>query len=107
MLDISIISQNLGFEEDEVIMLFEMFIESATDSMISLKSAIESNDYEQIKQHTHSIKGSAANIMLDEVVNLAKEIETSAINSSNINYEDKYKLLNNALQNIKLMEKLC
>lgn len=107
MLDISIISQNLGFEEDETIMLFEMFIESATDSMISLKSAIESHDYEQIKQHTHSIKGSAANIMLDEVANIAKEIETSAINSSNINYEDKYKLLDNALQNIKLIEKLC
>jgi HPt (histidine-containing phosphotransfer) domain-containing protein len=104
MLNLSKIAQELDFEEEDVIMLIEMFKESANDSMIALIEAIEKNDYKEIKHNSHSIKGSAANIMLNDIVFLAKEIESAAIQQESIDYHAKYRQLYNALQNINIEE---
>ena len=104
MLDISKISQELGFEREEVMMLLDMFMQSAMQSMQELKIALESADYIGIKEHAHAIKGSAANLMLDEICNLSKEIEEAAIFKTKLDYGDRFTKLYYALKNLQQME---
>ncbi len=104
MINLEKISQQLGFEEEEVQMLLDMFYESTTQSMQTLKNAIETLDFETIKQEAHSIKGSAANLMLDDIFNISKEIEDAAKDKLNINYNRIYSLLESSLHSLKEQE---
>ena len=69
------IADNLGFELSDVEMLIDMFIEASNDSLDQMKTAIQENNFDDIVATSHAIKGSAANIMLDDIANLAQEIE--------------------------------
>jgi len=86
MIDFESIANRLGFESDDLLMLFSIFNDSAKESISDLKSSIKDNDFTQIKSLAHSIKGSAANLMLEDIETLAQTIESSAKNQENIDY---------------------
>jgi HPt (histidine-containing phosphotransfer) domain-containing protein len=99
-LDIQKIADSLEFDLEDVQMLIEVFLESTNEILIRLKTAIENEDFESIHQEAHSIKGSAANLTLNDIAELAKEIELSARNSVSINYQEKYQKLEQLITNI-------
>ena len=98
--DLQEIADTLGFDLGDVEMLLNMFIEASNDSLDELKIAISDNNYDAIAASAHAIKGSAANLMINNVVDVAQIIETSGNENTDINYIDKYeelKLLVNSL----------
>jgi len=95
-LDLQKIADELEFDLEDVEMLLEVFLEGVQENLVELKNGIDSNDYEAIFRAGHAIKGSSANLTLNNISNLAKEIESNARAGQSINYEeyyDKLKLL--------------
>jgi len=73
--DVAKIASILGIPEKHIPLLVNAFLDESGSIFERLFAAIESSDFEQITLHAHSIKGSAANLRLEEVSELAKEIE--------------------------------
>lgn len=99
--DLQKIADELDFDLEDIEMLIEVFLESAEESLVLLKTAIQNNDLEEIFKSSHAIKGSSANLILTDISNIAKEIEKEARDGNNINYIEKYETLNNMISNIR------
>lgn len=99
--DLEIIAQKLEFDLEDVEMIFGMFLETAAESIENIKKGIDSNDMDLVFQSAHAIKGSAANLTLEEIADLAKVIEQAARESEDINYNQKYEELKNIIENIE------
>lgn len=99
-IDIQKIADELDFDLEDVEMLLEVFLESANNSLVKLEEAIKINDIEGIIHTSHSIKGSAANLTLINISEIAKEIEYSARETLNIDYQEKYKILEKFIKSI-------
>ena len=78
MLDINLLAEALGFEEEEAIILLELFMESLETSLANIEDALASNDFKKIAYEAHAIKGSAANLLLADIVDIAVHIEKCA-----------------------------
>jgi len=90
MIDLQKIANELDFDLEDVEMLMEVFLDSASNSLKTLKTAIESNEMEQIFSSAHSLKGSSANLTLMNISDLAGEIEHAAKEQVSINFMDKF-----------------
>ena len=99
-LDMQKIADTLEFDLEDVEMLVGVFLSTANDSLVELKRSIELNDKESIMRIAHSIKGSAANLTLIDISEVAKEIETGARSSLELNYEEKYNNLEKLIKSI-------
>jgi HPt (histidine-containing phosphotransfer) domain-containing protein len=104
MIDIEKMAAQLGFETEEVAMLLEMFLESAKMSLQELKTAIDSQDFDAIRTHAHSIKGSATNLTLETIYLQAKSIEDAARAEESIAYEEAYETLKTLIDSITIPE---
>jgi HPt (histidine-containing phosphotransfer) domain-containing protein len=91
--DLEQIANDLDFEVEDVQELIDIFTEVAKSSLELMKIGINENNFEKITQSAHSIKGSSSNILLDDISKLAKEIEMSAKDRLDIDYQSKYKQL--------------
>ncbi|MGB5866673.1 MAG: Hpt domain-containing protein [Arcobacteraceae bacterium] len=100
-LDLQKIADELEFDLEDVEMLIEVFLESVTESLQSLNNAIMSNDYEAILYSAHSIKGSAANLTLMHISELARTIEYHARAKDAIEYNKFYDELKKYINDIK------
>ncbi len=103
-IDIESLAAKLGFENEEVAMLLEMFLETAHASMQALKSAIEAEDCNAIREHAHSIKGSAANLTLEPLYLAAKALEEAAKAQQAIDYMQHYAQLETLIGEISVPE---
>ncbi|NWF66723.1 MAG: response regulator, partial [Campylobacterales bacterium] len=97
-------SKTLGLDLDLIKELFLEFIISSKDDLLSLKNAIESNNFEDMKLFAHKIKGAASNLRVDEIYEISKDIEYSAKDCIDKNYhelfvklEECFELLENSL----------
>ena len=95
------IASELDFELEDVQMLLEVFLEGAKESLALLRSAIDENNLEEIYKSAHAIKGSAGNLTLNEIADLAKEIETSAKEEKEIDYAGKFEALKKSISKIE------
>lgn len=77
-IDTAHIASILGIPEKHIPMLVGAFLEEAGTIFENLFIAIDSNDMAGISLHAHSIKGSAANLRLEEIAELAKDIEIAS-----------------------------
>ncbi len=100
-IDLQKIADELDFDLEDVEMLLEVFTESANESLESLKTAIDDNNFEGIFHAAHAIKGSSANLTLMDISNIAKEIELEARADNSINYLEKYNNLKVLLDNLE------
>lgn len=93
--DLQKIADELDFDLEDIEMIFGVFLEGSKKSLCELKKAIELKNMEDIFHLAHSIKGSAANLTLMEISNIAKEIEFAADSKENIDYKSKFEALRN------------
>lgn len=100
-IDLQKIADELDFDLEDVEMLIEVFLQSAKENMAKLKNAIDSNELEDIFHTAHTIKGSAANLMLNDISNVAKFIEHNARESKTIDYKQHYNQLALLIKNIQ------
>lgn len=85
----------IGLKAKHIPLLVGSFLGESQTIMESLSEAIDSNSYEDIKLHAHSIKGSAGNLKFDDIYEMAKEMELSAINATS---DFDYKAYLNAIK---------
>ena len=85
-MNIEKIAKDLDFEIEDVMMLLEVFLVTSKKSLENIFNAIESEDYETIYKAAHSIKGSAANLLLEDISEQASNIEKNARNKELVNY---------------------
>jgi len=95
------IADKLDFDLEDVEMLLEVFLESAQESMSSLEEAVKENNLEQIFKAAHAIKGSAANLTLNEISDLAKDMEHSAREEESAQYGSMFENLKKLIDNIQ------
>ncbi len=86
MMDIEALAETLDFDIEDVAILVELFVENAQVSLANIEEAIEGNDIASIQNEAHAIKGSAANLMLVDIQNMARDMEEAARENRKINY---------------------
>lgn len=100
-IDLQKLADDLDFDLEDVEMLIEVFVETATESLKVLKTAIANDDYEQIFNTAHSIKGSAANLTLSNISEVAKKLETMVRAEEKNDYFEVYLELSQLINNIQ------
>ena len=92
----------IGLKAKHIPMLIASFIEESTSIMNQLKDAIDAKDYPNMKLHAHSIKGSAGNLKFNEIYEIAKEMELSAMESDGgFDYNSYFDAISSAIATIK------
>jgi len=99
-IDLEKIADHLDFDLEDVVMLIEVFKEGAIESLETMKKAIEANDLDTVYKSAHSIKGSSANLTLNDISNIAKEIEQNAKEAKEFNYQERYNQLEKLIRSI-------
>lgn len=69
------VKAEFGFDDDIVKELLNDFFESTKLQLNELEQAINNSDAEQITQISHSIKGAAGNLRMDDIFELSKKLE--------------------------------
>jgi len=86
MIDIENLASALEFDIEDVEILVELFVESAQVSLANIEEAIEGNKIDVIAAEAHAIKGSAANLLLTDIQDIARDMENAAKENRKINY---------------------
>jgi histidine phosphotransfer protein HptB len=83
------VSQHLDFDalnslkeimEDDFSFLVETFLSDSADRITALKSAVESEEVDNVRRSAHSFKGSCSNLGVLKLANLCAQIERKAVN---------------------------
>lgn len=98
------IADTLEFDLEDIEMLMEIFLSDAKASLEKTNDLIVSNDFIEIKNIAHGIKGSASNLMLEEVVEIAQQIEQLAKTESSADYSAMFATLKTKLLKIEEMK---
>ncbi len=101
-IDLQTMADKLDFDLEDVEMLVEVFLSEAKKNLVDLKKAIDTNNLEDIFRYAHSIKGSAANLTLQEISNIAKEMEDNARINATFDYKATYEILRQFIDNIRM-----
>ena len=101
-IDLQTIADELDFDLEDVEMLVEVFLSEAKKNLVNLKKAIDTNNLEDIFRYAHSIKGSASNLTLQEISNIAKEMEDNARKNATFDYKTACEILKQLIDNIRI-----
>jgi len=78
---------SIGLKAKHMPILIGSFLDESKMIIVSLREAIDSGDFENMKLHSHSIKGSAGNLKFSEIYEMAREMEfASADKNSDFDY---------------------
>jgi len=94
-LDHEVMAKDIGLKVKHMPMLIASFLEESAPILKKLQAAAESKDYEAIRAEAHSIKGSAGNLRLNELADMAKELEHAG-DKSDVDFE--YMLYTQAME---------
>ena len=98
---LSMFTESLKLNKNIVKQLVNVYFESVGEDLKSLKEAVENKDLDKIYKLAHKINGASANLKMEEVVSIAKELEKNALNKVKIDYQEKFEKLKNLIENIK------
>ena len=103
-LDTKKLSEELMLNDDELVMLLELFIKKMKKTLPELQEAIKSKDYEKIALMAHSIKGSSGNFRIEALQNYASEIEQMAKEENRLyDYNSIYEYIRQRVEEIKIV----
>ena len=68
----------MGLDEEIVDMLLDNFFLTLDNDLKKIQDAIDSKNSESIVQSSHYLKGSCANLAMNDAVKILQEIETKA-----------------------------
>ena len=103
-LDEEFLYKELALNEEELIMLLELFLKKRDDLLEKLEDAISIRSYEEIARLAHNIKGSSGNFRLEEVQNLAALIEDKAKEQNELfDYQKSFDSLVKKLMAIEIL----
>lgn len=95
-----------GLDNEFVKDLLVTFLNSAKNSINNIISALKDGTFDKVQLEAHSIKGAARTLNLDEVANVAYEIEMHAKEKSvDFDYEKHLKILEDWINNFEIYYK--
>ena len=77
-MDLKTLAGNLGLEVGEFLELVELFVETATNQIESIKKALQAEDNEEVARIAHSLKGAAGNLGFNRIYEMAQAITSWA-----------------------------
>ena len=77
-MDIEKLADNLGLDVEDFNELFDLYITTTSSDLEQLKAALNEENVELVHERAHSIKGSSGNLGLDELFELARDIDDKA-----------------------------
>lgn len=102
---IEFLNEDLGAET--VVELTEVYIESTNEIIKKLKNALDSSDFEKIRNLVHSLRGNSGTFGFELLVSVCKELE---VNISENKTDGTDRLLNivisEVLENVELLRKV-
>lgn len=97
------LAATIGLKPKHVPMLIGSFLDESKTIMSDLKDAIEKRDFDNMKLHAHSIKGSAGNLKLNEIYEMAREMEFAAADQrSDFDYTLYFDTIEASIASIKI-----
>lgn len=103
-LDTKKLQEELKLSKDELLMLLKLFLKKMNEIIPQLYNAIESQNYIKISNLTHSIKGSSGNFRIQELQDLAAQMESQAQKKeSGFPYSDVLKKIEKIVLKIKIL----
>ncbi len=100
MYNLESIAVQLGFGLDDVKTIVRVLVQEADTSMQKIKEMFKHHAWEQIALEAHSIKGSAGNMHLNELMELSKTLETAAQQQDTQQVESLINSINASLQQL-------
>ena len=93
---------SIGLSIKHIPILIESFLQESQPAILSLKEAIEVNDFDSIHRYAHFIKGSAGNLKFNEVYEMSKEMEFAATDKkTNFDYLAYFDAIETAISTLK------
>jgi HPt (histidine-containing phosphotransfer) domain-containing protein len=80
-MDVKALSENIGIDVETYVEILGMFYERTLEDMDIIQSALQEGKSDAAVRGAHSIKGAAANLGIEDISELAKEIEFKARDS--------------------------
>ena len=87
------LAEKLGLDVEDIRELLELYVETTYSDLAQLKEAIKAKDAQLAHAKAHSIKGASGNLGLDEMYELAKEIDNQARANSLDRLDDMVQVL--------------
>ncbi len=100
MINIEELANELEFDIEDVYELLNMFINSAMISLEEIKQAFSNQDIKGIRDGAHAIKGSAGNLLLNEIYLIAQRLEKSATEGKTMNLVGDYRELEQIIEDL-------
>jgi HPt (histidine-containing phosphotransfer) domain-containing protein len=97
------IAQRVNFSLENTQKLLDIFYESTHTLLNRLDEAIEANDYDTIYRSSHSLKGSASNLLFDDIYAITKELEAAAKEKQPYEYSKKVEEIRYILQHTQVI----
>ena len=94
------IATQLGFKRSDIDMLLTMFSKNAATSLEEMEATIADNNMQGIVDSAHAIKGSAGNLKLTDIYELAMSIEMAAKNAEEMDFSRECNALSVLLKNV-------
>lgn len=101
---IKVISEATCIDDIAIIneLIFE-FIESCENEVKLILDELGKKNIENVYMHSHSIKGMAANLHFQEILDISQSIEISSKNNEEIEYDVLIRQLSKAIKKLKLL----
>ena len=97
------IASALGISEAHIPLLVGSFLDESKTILESLSLGIQAKDFGEITLHGHSIKGSAANLRLNDIAELAKSIELAGkASDESFDYSGSYERLKALIEDLEV-----
>lgn len=94
---------SIGLKPKHIPLILASFKSETTTLLNALKEHIAAKDYDKIKSSAHAIKGSAGNLKLNEIYEIAKEIEAACLEEkSDFKYEVYIEAIERAIKTISV-----
>jgi len=98
------LTKELMLNDDELIMLVELFIKKMSKQIPELEKCINIKDYENISLIAHSIKGSSGNFRMQNLQKLSHELEKNAKEkNANYNYDEIFEQIKEIVSIIEIV----
>lgn len=100
-MDIKDLASHLGIDEEDIKELVDLFITTTVSDIQKIKKGVLDNKSSDVAAASHSIKGAAGNLGLDEIYTLAKDMEMQAKSGSLDHFESHLRKLENQVNALK------
>jgi HPt (histidine-containing phosphotransfer) domain-containing protein len=74
-MNIKELSENLGLEEDEYMEMLDLFLTSGGADLSRIEQALKEANARLVHEASHSLKGSAGSLCIDNIFELARAID--------------------------------